>query len=93
MRVPSQPGENLGKVCENSQAGENPASWIFTDLLSNSPKRSSRFLPGHEGTPKTEEMFSFLTNEQEVILNQIFLTPLDLGSILVILYLGISYIL
>ena len=36
--------ENLGKVCENSRAGE------ITDLLSNSPKRSPRFSPGYEGT-------------------------------------------
>ena len=28
LSVPSQPGENLGKVCENSQAGKNP---LFTD--------------------------------------------------------------
>ena len=24
LSVPSHPGENLGKVCENSRAGENP---------------------------------------------------------------------
>ena len=24
LSVPSQPGENLGKVCKNSRAGENP---------------------------------------------------------------------
>ena len=33
------------------------ASRVFTDLLSNSPKRSPRFLPGYEGT---ENMFYFL---------------------------------
>ena len=38
------------------------ASRVFTDLLSNSPKRSPRFLPGYEGT---ENMFYFL-NEQNI---------------------------
>ena len=38
------------KVCENSRAGENPASRVFNDLLSNSPKRSPRFSPGYEAT-------------------------------------------
>ena len=32
------------------------ASWVFTDLLSNSPKRSPWFSPGYEGT---ENMFYF----------------------------------
>ena len=43
---------NKAKVWDNSRAGEKPstASWIFTDLLSNSPKRSPRFSPGCEGT-------------------------------------------
>ena len=33
---------------------------IFTDLLSTSPKRSSRFSPGYEGT---ENMFYFLNDK------------------------------
>ena len=33
---------------------------VFTDLLSNSVKRSPRFSPGYEGT---ENMFYFLNNE------------------------------
>mgnify|MGYP001794243897 CR=1 FL=1 len=33
------------------------AFWVFTDLLSNSPKCSPRFLPDYEGT---ENMFNFL---------------------------------
>ena len=36
------------------------ASRVFTDLLSNSPKRSPRFSPGYEGT---ENMFYFLSTE------------------------------
>ena len=58
--VLSQPGENLGKVCENSQASAShrwTASRVFTDLHSNSPKRSPRFSPGYEGR---ENMFYFL---------------------------------
>ena len=35
------------------------ASRVFTDLLSNSPKRSTPFSPGHEGT---ENMFYFLSS-------------------------------
>ena len=46
--IPSQPDENLGKVCENSSTA---------DLLQNSPKRSPRFSPGYEST---ENMFYFL---------------------------------
>ena len=44
----------------NSQAGENSqqsASWVFTDLLSNSLKRLPQFSPGYEGM---ENMFYFL---------------------------------
>ena len=52
LSVPSQPDENLGKVCENSTA-----SRVFTDLLSNFPKRSPRLSPGYEGTGN---MFYFL---------------------------------
>ena len=37
--VPSQSGEKLGKICEN----------LWSDLLSNSPKRSPRFSSGYEG--------------------------------------------
>ena len=44
--VASNSGENLSKVCENS------------DLLSNSPKRSSQFSPSYEGT---QNMFYFLS--------------------------------
>ena len=57
--MPPKPVENLGKVCENSGAGENPrlGLGVFTDLLWNSPKRSSWFSPGYEGT---ENMFYFL---------------------------------
>ena len=36
--VPSWPGVNFRKACENFQTGENLR--VFTDLLSNSPKRS-----------------------------------------------------
>ena len=56
--VPSQPGENLGKVCEDSRASET-ASRVFTDQLLNSPKRLPRFSPGYEGT---ENMFYFLND-------------------------------
>ena len=60
--VPSQPGENLGKVCENSQAGKpSTASRIFTDLLSNSPKRLPGFFLGYE---RMENMFYFLTDDK-----------------------------
>ena len=37
-------------------------SRVFTDLLSNSPKRSPLFSPGYEGT---ENMFYFL-NEADI---------------------------
>ena len=51
-------GYSFGKVCENSRAGENPRlRLLFTDLLSNSSKRSPRFSPGYEGA---ESMFYFL---------------------------------
>ena len=40
------------------------ASQIFTDLLSNSPKRSPRFSPGYEGT---ENMFYFLNETSNVL--------------------------
>ena len=39
--VPSQPDKNLGKVYENSRAGENPrlyTSRVFTDLLSTASR-------------------------------------------------------
>ena len=52
-----------GRVRENSRA----ASRVFTDLQSNSPKRSTRFLPGYEGK---EKMFYFL-NEIHLSLPQI----------------------
>ena len=61
LSVTPLPVENLGKVCENSRAGENPRLHlgVFTDLLLNSPKCSPRFSPGYEGT---ENMFYFLKN-------------------------------
>ena len=43
----------------SSKWKSSTASQVFTDLLSNSPKRSPRFLPGYKGT---ENMFYFLTN-------------------------------
>ena len=39
------------------------ASRVFTDLLSNSPKRSPRFSPSYEGT---ENMFYFLNHPENV---------------------------
>ena len=62
--MPLQPGENLGKVYENSRAGENPSTTfrVFTDLPSN----SSRLSPGCKST---ENMFYFLIlNEKQVTL-------------------------
>ena len=41
--VPPLLCKNLGKVCENSRARDSTASRVFTDLLSNSPKRLPRF--------------------------------------------------
>ena len=60
--MPPQPVENVGKVCENSRAGENR---VFTDLHSNSPKRSPRFSPDYEGTEST---FYFLNDVEELSL-------------------------
>ena len=42
------------------------ASRAFTDLLSNSPKRSPRFSPGYEGT---ENMFYFLSEKAYTLLH------------------------
>ena len=53
--------ENLGNVCENSWA----ASWVVTDVLSNSHKHLPRFSPGYEGT---ENMFYFLIETRNLIL-------------------------
>ena len=47
----SQAGENLGKLCENSQVGENPRLYHkFLLICSSSLKRLPRFSPGYEGT-------------------------------------------
>ena len=52
VRVPSQPRENLSKVCENSRAGEH----------SSSLKCSPRFSPGYEGR---KNMFSKMLSHQD----------------------------
>ena len=46
----------FGRILE--QMKTSTASWLFTDLLSNSPKRSPQFSPGYEST---ENMFYFLS--------------------------------
>ena len=33
LSVPPQPVENLGKICENSQAGENPQMHLGFSLI------------------------------------------------------------
>ena len=54
--MPSYPGKILGST----------VSRVFTDLLSNSPKRSPRFSLGYEDT---ENMFYFLIINQNHLSN------------------------
>ena len=67
--VPLEPGENLGKVCESSWAGENPRLRLefCTDLLSNSPKRSLRFSSGYEGTANTFYFLDIASERDEPV--------------------------
>ena len=67
--VPSQPVENLGKVCENSRAVKNPRLRLGFSLI------CSRILPNvrldYEGT---ENMFYFLNEEQPTSPNPMAMT-------------------
>ena len=51
LSVPSLPGENLGNVCENSRAGENPQlRLVFLLICSRILPNMPQFSPGYEGT-------------------------------------------
>ena len=64
--MPLYAGKNRSKFCEISQSGAefSTVSRVFTDQLSNSPKRlpQAQFSPGCEGT---KNIFYFL-NESKV---------------------------
>ena len=67
LSVPPWPVENLGKVCENSRAGENLRLRLVFSLICF-PKRLPRFSPGYEGM---ENMFYFLIVSSSVAVTTI----------------------
>ena len=68
------------------QVKTSTASQVFTDLLSNSPKRSPRFSPGYEGK---ENMFYFLN---EAIVSKTTEKLLFWKSFLLRIYEAILYL-